>query len=134
MLNNCYPADQLEPYSGSLPFTVDGWRKELTVSLHEATRKQAPWNAFTANACHCHSGCGTNKCGCRRTVLAAAVTATVGNLVPTSPSSEWLSRFQSLGCPDGYKGNLIEVLQSHVTYMYVCRRIYMIYYTEVCSR
>ena len=65
-MKNCYPADQLEPYTGSLTFTVDGWRDEPTVSLHEAARKQAPWNAFTDNACHCHSGCGTNKCGCRK--------------------------------------------------------------------
>ena len=50
VIKNCYPADQLEIYTGCLTFMTDGWKDEPTVSLREAARKQAPWNAFTANA------------------------------------------------------------------------------------
>ncbi len=66
---NCYPVDQLQSYSGSLPFGLDGRKDAPTVSLCEAAKKQAPWNVFTDNACQCRSACGTNKCRCQRQPL-----------------------------------------------------------------
>lgn len=66
VIHSCFPVDQLEPYTGSLPFGMVGWKDAPTLSLHEAAKKQALWNSFTDNSCHCRTGCGTKKWQCRR--------------------------------------------------------------------
>lgn len=64
VLSVCYPAGELECYTGPVEFSMDGWEEEQRLSLREAARKQAPWNAFVSNACKCTTGCGTRRCRC----------------------------------------------------------------------
>ena len=66
MLKICYPANELEEYSGPLSCTIDGWKDAPVLSLREAAKQQAPWNAFVDNICRCTAGCGTRKCRCFR--------------------------------------------------------------------
>ena len=67
VLDKCYRADELEPFAGSYNIPVNGWEKEVRVSLREAARDHAPWNAFTGNRCNCRSGsCDTRRCHCKK--------------------------------------------------------------------
>lgn len=59
-----YPVNELEEYTGELPFHVDGWEKEKKISLREAASLQSPWNHFIRNACKCTKGCATKRCRC----------------------------------------------------------------------
>ena len=54
MLNTCYGAGDLELFTGSFEFEVEGWRSMSVISLREAAKLQAPWNSFTKNRCTCH--------------------------------------------------------------------------------
>ena len=64
VIRSCYPSNELEEYSGSLPYSMEGWEEAEVVSLREAAKRSAPWNAFTANICRCKTGCSTRKCCC----------------------------------------------------------------------
>lgn len=66
VLNVCYSPSELEEFVGCLNCSVEGWEDVSRVSLREAARKHAPWNAFVANACKCTTGCVTRKCRCMR--------------------------------------------------------------------
>ena len=47
VLNTCYGAGDLELFTGSFQFEVEGWRSMSAISLREAAKLQAPWNSFT---------------------------------------------------------------------------------------
>lgn len=67
VLDRCYRADDLEPFAGSYSIPENGWEKDTRISLREAARNQAPWNAFIGNRCNCRSGtCDTRKCNCKK--------------------------------------------------------------------
>ena len=69
ILSTCYPASQLEDYSGPLCCEVIEWKEMKRISLREAAKHQAPWNLFTANACKCTTGCRTKQCRCLKKSL-----------------------------------------------------------------
>ena len=56
-----YPANDLEEYTGKLPFQICRWWMERwkKISQHEVASLQSPWNHFVRNACHCTKGCTT---------------------------------------------------------------------------
>ena len=66
ILNVCYPASELEKYTGTLSGSVQGWKQDDSISLREAARKQSPWSEVVANACKCTTGCATRKCRCMK--------------------------------------------------------------------
>ena len=68
VLNTCYGAGDLEVFSGSFEFAVEGWRTMPVISLiREAAKLQAPWNSFTKHRCPCKSGRrNTKSCSCVR--------------------------------------------------------------------
>lgn len=72
ILNVCYPASELEEYTGTLSWTVQGWKQDDSISLREAARKQSPWNDLVANACKCTTGCVTRKCRCLKQSIACS--------------------------------------------------------------
>ena len=41
-----------------------GWKKDDSIFLREAARKQSPWSDLVANACKCITGCVTCKFRC----------------------------------------------------------------------
>ena len=73
VLNQCYPASELERYSGPLTCCVEGWKEEQKVCLREVTKCQAPWNKFIVNSCRCTTGYSTKKCRCVRHRLCCRV-------------------------------------------------------------
>ena len=67
VLNRCYRAGDLETFSAGYSIPVDGWEEEPRISLREAARNQAPWNAFTGNKCNCCPGaCDSRRCPCKK--------------------------------------------------------------------
>ena len=67
VLNRCYRAGDLEPFSAGYSIPVDGWEEEPHISLREAARNQAPWNAFAGNKCNCCPGaCDSRRCPCKK--------------------------------------------------------------------
>ena len=67
VLDKCYRADELEPFAGNYNIPVNGWEKEVRISLREAARCHSPWNVFTGNKCNCSSGsCDTRRCCCKK--------------------------------------------------------------------
>lgn len=66
VLNTCYGAGDLELFTGSFEFEVEGWRSMPVLSVREAAKLQAPWNSFTKNRCTCKSRCNTKRCSCVR--------------------------------------------------------------------
>ena len=66
VINNVYPASELEDYTGKLSVPIDDWDKEPRVSLREASLSQSAGNVFTSNFCRCTGGCATKRCRCIR--------------------------------------------------------------------
>ena len=67
VLARCYTAGDLEPFTSGYNISVDDWEDDPRISLREAARKQAPWNAFTGNKCNCRQGAGDSKrCHCKK--------------------------------------------------------------------
>ncbi|KAL5468856.1 hypothetical protein EMCRGX_G029979 [Ephydatia muelleri] len=48
--NTCYGVGDLELFTGSFEFAVEGWRTMPIIFLREAAKLQAPWNSFTKNS------------------------------------------------------------------------------------
>ena len=44
-------AGDLELFTVSFEFEVEGWRSIPVISLRDAAKLQAPWNTFTKNRC-----------------------------------------------------------------------------------
>ena len=62
MIKSRYSANELENYKGSLPCALEGSEEAEEISLSEAAKRRAPWNAFNANICmQIHN---TRKCCC----------------------------------------------------------------------
>ena len=67
VIQRCYQAGDLEPYRGQYDIPLDGWENEPRISLKEAAKNQAPWNAFTDNKCNCKAEkCDNFRCSCRK--------------------------------------------------------------------
>ena len=65
--NTCYGVGDLELFTGSFEFAVEGWRTMPVICLREAAKLQAPWNSFTKNRYTYKSGrCNTKHCSCAR--------------------------------------------------------------------
>ena len=60
---SCYHSNEVEEYSGSLSFSMEGWEEAEVLSLQEAAKRSVPWNAFTATFADA-TGCSTRKCCC----------------------------------------------------------------------
>ena len=54
----------VQSYSGTLSYGAEGWEECPRVSLHEAAKSSALWNAFVDNVCKCKSGCSTHRYRC----------------------------------------------------------------------
>ena len=67
VLDRCYCASDLEPFTSGYNIAVDGWKDDPHLSLRKAAQKQAPWNAFTGNKCNCRLGtCDSRRCHCKK--------------------------------------------------------------------
>ena len=67
VLDKCYQANELEPFAGSYNIPVNGCEEDAQLSLREAARDHAQWNAFTGNRCNCRSeSCDTRRCHCKK--------------------------------------------------------------------
>lgn len=69
VLDRCYRTDNLEPFDGDYQIPLIGWETEKKITLREAARQHAPWNAFIER-CNCHSRkCDTRRCSCKKAGL-----------------------------------------------------------------
>ncbi len=66
VLSICYGEGDLEPFSGKLQLSTDGWKSAPVLSLREAARLLNPQNEFQGGSCKCKSECKTLKCACRK--------------------------------------------------------------------
>lgn len=62
----CFGEGDLELYLGSIDLSVDGWKNDKTISLHEAARLSNPLNEFHGGICKCGAQCATKVCPCRK--------------------------------------------------------------------
>ena len=62
----CFGEGDLELYPGSIDLSVDGWKNDKTISLHEAARLSNPLNEFHGGICKCGAQCATKVCPCRK--------------------------------------------------------------------
>ena len=65
ILNGRISESSLETYYGKLDVSTTDWKKEPQLSLHEATIKYNPDNAFYGNSCNCKTGCKSKRCSCK---------------------------------------------------------------------
>ena len=65
ILNGRISESSLEAYYGKLDVSTTDWKKEPQLSLHEATIKYNPDNAFYGNSCNCKTGCKSKWCSCK---------------------------------------------------------------------
>ena len=79
VLRLCLPATELEAFAGT--FKLKKWGDSL-ITLREAAKLQAPWNAFTTNVCNCTGGCST-RCSCCKKGIDCSSRCHHGNAVLT---------------------------------------------------
>ena len=60
----CFGESDLELYRGSLPLTVEEWKKDLVLSLREAMKKWNSPNECGVSRCNCKSECRSLRCSC----------------------------------------------------------------------
>ena len=66
VLKTCFGEGDLELYRGSLPLTVEGWKKDPVLSLREAAKMLNPLNEFQVGRCNCKGSCRDQRCACRK--------------------------------------------------------------------
>ena len=42
VIKSCYHSNELEAYSGSLPYSMEGWEEDEVASLRETAKRSAP--------------------------------------------------------------------------------------------
>ena len=62
----CFGEGDLELYPGSIDLSVDGWKNDKTISMHEAAWLSNPLNEFQGAICKCGAQCATKVCPCRK--------------------------------------------------------------------
>ena len=79
--NTCYGVGDLELFTGSFEFAVEGWRTMPIIFLREAAKLQAPWNSFTKNRYTYKSErCNTKHCSCARNNIECIVIIATGSM------------------------------------------------------
>ena len=89
VLNACYGAGDLELFTGSFEFEVEGWR---TMSVIYLAKLQAPWNSLPkTGALASQEGATQNAAVVYETTLNAAIIAIVDQFV-TIKTTDWRSK------------------------------------------